>query len=141
MSKQQRKSFGLRTRYAVFAAGGFRCHYCGRRAGEAVTLQIDHVVPLSAGGTHDRNNLVAACWECNQGKAALQDFPKITWIPIRPPSDGSGGGHGRCANENHPGPFVESFATWSPSMQTVLYLACLTCNYAIASRMPTGSDA
>lgn len=53
----------------MLAAGGFRCHYCGRRAGPDVTLQLDHRIPVSAGGTNDRSNLVPACTACNQGKS------------------------------------------------------------------------
>lgn len=50
----------------VLAEG--RCHYCGdRRAG----LQVEHVVPLSRGGTNARSNLVAACVSCNNQKRAL----------------------------------------------------------------------
>ncbi len=47
------------------------CHYCGRpmtldRGNRMATL--DHVLPLSRGGTHDPDNLVAACYRCNQWK-------------------------------------------------------------------------
>ena len=69
MGRAKRKSIGLRTRFAVLAAGGFRCHYCGRRAGPEVVLQLDHRIPVSAGGTDDRSNLVASCTACNQGKS------------------------------------------------------------------------
>lgn len=33
-----------------------------------VVLHVDHVVPVSLGGTNDPWNLVAACWDCNAGK-------------------------------------------------------------------------
>lgn len=39
------------------------CAYCG---GEATTL--DHIVPLSDGGTHDWDNLTPACKPCNSRK-------------------------------------------------------------------------
>lgn len=39
------------------------CLYCGSTGGE-----IDHVIPLSRGGTHSIGNLVAACKPCNASK-------------------------------------------------------------------------
>jgi 5-methylcytosine-specific restriction endonuclease McrA len=47
------------------AAG--RCHYCGRKVAPA-KLTMDHVVPLARGGKSVKNNLVAACKECNNRK-------------------------------------------------------------------------
>jgi 5-methylcytosine-specific restriction endonuclease McrA len=41
---------------------------CGRRAGPSVKLEVDHIVPVSKGGTDDRWNLVPACRECNRSK-------------------------------------------------------------------------
>lgn len=42
------------------------CAYCG----EPAELTIDHVVPLSRGGTHSVGNLVGACRSCNCSKNA-----------------------------------------------------------------------
>lgn len=33
-----------------------------------VVLEVDHVTPISAGGTNDVLNLVTACFDCNRGK-------------------------------------------------------------------------
>lgn len=43
------------------------CHYCGR---QLVLLErtIDHVVPLIAGGRHERGNVVVSCRSCNSKK-------------------------------------------------------------------------
>jgi len=41
-----------------------RCHYCKRRR----TLTIDHVMPLSKGGLHVKENIVPACKTCNSTK-------------------------------------------------------------------------
>lgn len=41
------------------------CHWCGIHS---ATLEIDHVVPVSRGGTNDRSNLVASCKACNAAK-------------------------------------------------------------------------
>ncbi|WP_412758748.1 HNH endonuclease [Metabacillus fastidiosus] len=31
-------------------------------------MHVDHVIPVSKGGTDNRNNLVTACQDCNSGK-------------------------------------------------------------------------
>ena len=56
-------------RFRVLRRCQFRCHYCGRRAGD-VTLEIDHVIPRSRGGSDNEANLVAACEDCNLGKGS-----------------------------------------------------------------------
>jgi hypothetical protein len=56
-------------RWGVFERYGFKCVYCGRTAQET-TLEIDHVIPVSKGGTNAERNLVTACSECNLGKGA-----------------------------------------------------------------------
>ena len=49
-----------RNRLAVLDAAGWRCQRCGKPANTA-----DHIVPLSAGGTHELANLRALCQSCN----------------------------------------------------------------------------
>lgn len=48
------------------AAGGICC-YCGEPFGDG---HIDHVIPVSRGGTNARDNLVYCCATCNQSKSA-----------------------------------------------------------------------
>lgn len=57
-------------RFRVLKRCGFACAYCGRRAPD-VQLQIDHIRPVSKGGTNDESNLTSACWDCNIGKGAM----------------------------------------------------------------------
>jgi hypothetical protein len=45
------------------------CYYCGAR-GSNVRFHMDHVVPVSWGGTNDLANLVTACSRCNLKKGA-----------------------------------------------------------------------
>jgi 5-methylcytosine-specific restriction endonuclease McrA len=40
------------------------CAYCG-----AISKHIDHVIPLSRGGTHSIGNMVGACASCNLSKS------------------------------------------------------------------------
>lgn len=58
------------SRRSVLKRDGFRCAYCGQRA-----TTIDHIVPLSRGGTSTWLNTVAACGgharSCNGRKANM----------------------------------------------------------------------
>ena len=46
----------------------FTCVYCGV-SGKEAELEIDHVHPVSKGGSHHIGNLVTACRRCNQKKS------------------------------------------------------------------------
>lgn len=54
-------------RIAILERDGYRCVYCGRTSAD-VELQVDHVTPRATGGSDDATNLVAACFDCNNGK-------------------------------------------------------------------------
>ena len=66
----KRKSTGKRARFEVFKRDEFTCRYCGSRP-PGVILHVDHIVPVSKGGTDDLDNLATACQSCNAGKAAI----------------------------------------------------------------------
>lgn len=66
---------------ATFRDCGRRCVYCGTTLGLDIAT-LDHVYPLSRGGTHDPGNLVAACERCNQLKGSLlpaEFFARFPW--------------------------------------------------------------
>ena len=52
------------------------CAYCGKKLartnyglqGERGNWEVDHVIPVSRGGSNDYENLVAACFACNRSK-------------------------------------------------------------------------
>ncbi len=67
-SKTLRAALSVRIRFEVFKRDEFTCRYCGRTSPEAV-LEIDHIIPVSGGGSNDEINLVTSCWDCNRGKA------------------------------------------------------------------------
>ncbi len=46
------------------------CHYCGATF-PSEDLTMDHIVPITRGGTSTRGNLVPACKECNNRKKYL----------------------------------------------------------------------
>ena len=44
------------------------CKRCGKRG-----KHVDHIIPISAGGTHDERNLQTLCHSCHAKKTALFD--------------------------------------------------------------------
>lgn len=46
---------------------GQSCVNCGKPANT-----IDHIIPLSRGGTNDLENLQPMCWDCNKAKGSKQ---------------------------------------------------------------------
>lgn len=76
-------STGLR--FAVFERDNFTCQYCGRSTPE-VKIVIDHVIPISLGGSNETDNLVACCTDCNSAKGAklVKPFKTPEKIIFRP---------------------------------------------------------
>lgn len=66
--KERDRPVTVRLRFYILNRDGFACVYCGRRPPD-VELVVDHIVPRSKGGKTIETNLVAACEECNDGKA------------------------------------------------------------------------
>lgn len=54
------------------------CQYCGIRVYDRKDYHVDHVVPLSRGGTNYPANLVIACTKCNisKGDKLLHEWPE-----------------------------------------------------------------
>lgn len=69
-----------RVRLEVLERDDYTCQYCGKRPkylykpagwdGRTATLHVDHMIPVSRGGSHEIQNLVTACAECNLEKHA-----------------------------------------------------------------------
>lgn len=89
------------SRLNIYARDDNTCQYCGTRLPRA-ELNLDHVVPRSAGGTTSWENVVCSCIPCNLRKAnrtpegagmrLLKPPGRPRWNPVfRPP--GLGGGH------------------------------------------------
>ena len=55
------------TRMRIFERDDFTCAYCGKRG---VSLECDHVIPVSQGGSSNDDNLTTACRDCNRSKGA-----------------------------------------------------------------------
>jgi len=63
----KRKSIGLSLRYDILQRDKFKCVLCGRDA-KNTTLEIDHIIPVVAGGKTVIDNLRTLCFDCNRGK-------------------------------------------------------------------------
>lgn len=64
----KRKSLSKKIRFEVFKRDSFKCQYCGRGAPDVI-LEVDHIKPVSEGGTDDLTNLITSCFDCNRGKS------------------------------------------------------------------------
>lgn len=62
-------------RKLVEERAGSRCEYCSARKQIVISLEIDHVIPLSAGGETQVDNLCLACRSCNSFKSAFVTGP------------------------------------------------------------------
>jgi hypothetical protein len=63
----QRSEISLRKRFLVFKRNEFTCVKCGR-SGRGIKLEVDHVTPVSKGGSDVLDNLQTLCFDCNRGK-------------------------------------------------------------------------
>lgn len=72
-SRPKRIPLTPRARYRVMERDSFRCVLCGATASTENPLEVDHVLPVSRGGTNEPANLRTLCLECNRGKGA--DLP------------------------------------------------------------------
>lgn len=71
-----RREISLAQRFRILRRDHFCCMYCGQRS-PFVSLQVDHFVPVAAGGQNDDRNLITACRECNAGKTdTMYDWGK-----------------------------------------------------------------
>lgn len=79
------RSIGFSYR-AIHEREGWTCAYCGRGVSktppsESLLATVDHIVPRSRGGESSWLNLVCACKECNNRKAART--PTEARMPLR----------------------------------------------------------
>ena len=51
------------TRLQILERDNYACRYCGKDA-----THVDHILPVSRGGTNDHENLAASCAHCNLSK-------------------------------------------------------------------------
>ncbi len=66
-----RRTLSPQLRRRVFFRDKHTCQECGIGRGEDVdlVLHVDHITPVSLGGTNDLDNLITLCADCNLGKS------------------------------------------------------------------------
>lgn len=80
--QQRAKHYGVRYEWfsdlVVLRRDGWRCYICGcstprelRGTYEDNAPEIDHIIPLSRGGTHTKDNVRCCCRACNGAKADM----------------------------------------------------------------------
>ena len=65
--REGRQPIPRKLRHQVFQRDGYRCRECGATNKET-KLEIDHIIPVSKGGTNNINNLQTLCKDCNRAK-------------------------------------------------------------------------
>lgn len=65
----KRKPIKPSLRFEILKRDDYRCQMCGVTAKDGATLEIDHIMPVSKGGTNDAGNLQVLCRDCNAGKS------------------------------------------------------------------------
>lgn len=67
-----RKAISITLREQVFKRDRYQCRNCEASplTDKKVKLEVDHIVPVSRGGTNDPHNLQTLCRNCNHLKSA-----------------------------------------------------------------------
>lgn len=73
-NENNRKTIRGKVRLEVFERDNYQCQVCGATIGDGVKLHIDHIVPVSKGGTDDIDNLQVLCDKCNLSKSNRLDL-------------------------------------------------------------------
>ena len=65
---------------------GWRCHWCKclttKRRHRPTSATVDHLVPLSRGGTNSPSNVVVACLTCNLARGAQITVKALDSAPL-----------------------------------------------------------
>ena len=64
--KKKRQPVSHRKRFLVIKRDGYTCCICRKAGGE---LEVDHILPVSRGGSNKLENLQTLCKPCNRGKS------------------------------------------------------------------------
>lgn len=70
-SKRRKTNVPRGMRHEVFKRDNYTCCECGATKKEGATLHIDHIIPVSKGGTDELSNLQTLCADCNLNKSDI----------------------------------------------------------------------
>jgi 5-methylcytosine-specific restriction endonuclease McrA len=70
MAKQHpnRKKISKVVRRTLYEINDGHCAYCGREFCKNVWREIDHIIPVSKGGSNTAENMTVCCQNCNARK-------------------------------------------------------------------------
>jgi 5-methylcytosine-specific restriction endonuclease McrA len=74
------------SRANIFLRDNYSCQYCGKHF-RTEELTFDHVVPIAKGGRKVWENIVTACWRCNNkksGRTPREARMHLIKLPARP---------------------------------------------------------
>ena len=66
----KRKTITPKLTLKVLKRDNYKCLICGKSPSThpELSLEVDHILPVSKGGTNDIENLQTLCFNCNRGK-------------------------------------------------------------------------
>ena len=67
--KRKRTHIPKGMRHEVFKRDKYTCRECGASKSDGVVLHVDHIVPVSKGGSDELDNLQTLCSDCNLNKS------------------------------------------------------------------------
>lgn len=73
-NKKPNRVISGRVRQNVLMRDNYTCQICGATVKDGAKLHIDHIKPLSKGGTNEENNLQVLCQQCNLEKHNRTDL-------------------------------------------------------------------
>lgn len=89
-------------RKVILNRDGFRCRFCGDNG----RLEVDHIIPWSAGGSDKSTNLRTLCYACNQERSNFRYLNDTPALPVGPDCD-------RCCPDGKPvGTFLRQVHMW-----------------------------
>ncbi len=69
-AENERAKMTKKLRLQVLERDNFTCQFCGRTPKkDGVSLEVDHIIPVSKGGRTELSNLQTLCYDCNRGKS------------------------------------------------------------------------
>jgi 5-methylcytosine-specific restriction endonuclease McrA len=74
------------SRINIFTRDRYTCQYCYKRF-RSEELTFDHVVPIAKSGRKTWENIVTACWRCNNrksGRTPHEAGMKLLKEPVKP---------------------------------------------------------